>query len=128
MTPSPPFYFPSLCFCPKDLVCCFERLFVHRPFSIWSGLICTEKPKSVSLMFISSSKRTFSGFRSRWTMPWLWRNCTTSIRARIIFLTPTQNIDNISNTIYFHFEDLQARELTGPDLVSFSLRVTFSVR
>lgn len=42
--------------------------------------------------------------------------------------TDTHNIDNSSNTIYFPFGTFPDRELTGPDLVSFSLRVTFSVR
>lgn len=73
-----------------------------QPFSVWSVWICTEKPKSVSLMFISSSKRTFSGFRSRWTMPWMWRDSTTSIRARMIFLTPAHTTV-ITSQLHFPF-------------------------
>lgn len=45
-----------------------------------------EKPKSVSLMFMSSSRRMFSGFRSRWTMSMEWRYWITSSSARMIFL------------------------------------------
>lgn len=59
----------------------------HWPFSICPGCGWTAKPKSVSLMFMWSSRRMFSGFRSRWTMFWPWRNWTTSSRARMIFLT-----------------------------------------
>ena len=57
-----------------------------RPRSFSPGCSWQENPKSVSFIFMLSSKRIFSGFRSRWTMLSLCRVQITSSRARMIFL------------------------------------------
>ena len=59
---------------------------VTGPRSFFPGSSWQEKPKSVSLMFMSSSKRMFSGFRSRCTMLSLCKVKITSSRALMIFL------------------------------------------
>ena len=62
------------------------HLAILLPLSFSSSRSWQEKPKSVSLMFMSSSRRMFSGFRSRWTMLMEWRYWITSSSARMIFL------------------------------------------
>lgn len=59
---------------------------VTRPRSFSPGSSWQEKPKSVSLMFMLSSKRMFSGFRSRCTMLSLCKLRITSSKALMIFL------------------------------------------
>lgn len=110
-------YFENQWFRRKpDLTFICRRTLQHNlywPLSFCPGSICTEKPKSVSLIFIWSSRRMFSGFRSRWTMFWLWRYWTTSRRARMIFLKPTRTTLNWCSVIHSYLLFLIKREETS---------------
>lgn len=77
------------------------------PWSFCPGVICTAKPKSVSLMLILSSRRMFSGFRSLCTMFWEWRNWTTSNKERMIFLQKYKTETRQKNkTLYSHYHKM----------------------
>lgn len=76
------------------------------PLSFSPGCSCTEKPKSDSLMCPWSSRRMFSGFRSRWTMLREWRYCTASSRARIILLVRKEKkFCKVLQVVMFYFSN-----------------------
>lgn len=72
---------------------------VHPPLSFSFSCSWQEKPKSVSLMFMSSSRRMFSGFRSRCTMSMECRYSITSSSACMIFLGRG---DSITPSAHWH--------------------------
>lgn len=111
-------YFENQWFRRKpDLTFICRRTLQHNlywPLSFCPGSICTAKPKSVSLIFIWSSRRMFSGFRSRWTMFWLWRYWTTSRRARMIFLKPTRTTTQTDVQSFVHIFLFQSNVTRQP--------------
>lgn len=95
----------------------FKGAHKNSPFSLCPGSIWTEKPKSVSLIFTSSSNRMFSGFRSRWTILWVWRYSTTSRRARIIFLSKSEKRKLRANNQDVTFKIDTAAAMNGLELL-----------